>query len=68
LGLILVLLAGLTSAFLDNVTAILLLVPLTIQIAQIVGVRPFVYVIPEVLAANIGGAATLIGDPPSREG
>ena len=65
LGLILVLLAGLTSAFLNNVTAILLLVPLTVQIAQTVGVHPFVYVIPEVLAANIGGAATLIGDPPS---
>jgi Na+/H+ antiporter NhaD/arsenite permease-like protein len=65
LGLALVLLAGLTSAFLNNVTAILLLVPMTIQIAQAVGVHPFVYVIPEVLAANIGGAATLIGDPPS---
>ena len=65
LGLILVLLAGFTSAVLNNVTAILLLVPLTIQIAQTAGVHPFAYVIPEVLAANIGGAATLIGDPPS---
>lgn len=65
LGLILVLLTSLTSSFLNNVTAILLLVPLTIQIAETVGVHPFAYVIPEVLASNIGGAATLIGDPPS---
>jgi Na+/H+ antiporter NhaD/arsenite permease-like protein len=38
---------------------------LSIQIAQTVGVHPFAYVIPEVLASNIGGAATVIGDPPS---
>jgi Na+/H+ antiporter NhaD/arsenite permease-like protein len=65
LGIALVLLTGLVSAFLNNVTAILLLVPLSIEIAQTVGVHPFAYVIPEVLASNIGGAATLIGDPPS---
>jgi Na+/H+ antiporter NhaD/arsenite permease-like protein len=53
------------SAFLNNVTAILLFVPLSIEIAQTVGIHPFAYVIPEVLASNIGGAATLIGDPPS---
>jgi Na+/H+ antiporter NhaD/arsenite permease-like protein len=65
LGMFLVLLSGLVSAFLNNVTAILLFVPLSIQIAQTVGIHPFAYVIPEVLAANIGGAATIIGDPPS---
>jgi Na+/H+ antiporter NhaD/arsenite permease-like protein len=65
LGLALVLLAGVTSSFLNNVTAMLLLVPLSIQIAETVGIHPVTYVIPEVLAANIGGAATLIGDPPS---
>ncbi|MBN1135745.1 MAG: ArsB/NhaD family transporter [Anaerolineae bacterium] len=65
LGLILLLLTGVTSSFLNNVTAMLLLVPLSIQIAQAAGLHPFTYVIPEVLAANIGGAATLIGDPPS---
>lgn len=65
LGMILVTLTGVTSAFLNDVTAILLLVPLSIQIAQIVGVHPFAYAIPEVLASNIGGAATIIGDPPS---
>jgi Na+/H+ antiporter NhaD/arsenite permease-like protein len=65
LGITLVLLTGVTSAFLNDVTAILLLVPLSIEIAQTVGVHPFAYVIPEVLASNIGGAATIIGDPPS---
>jgi Na+/H+ antiporter NhaD/arsenite permease-like protein len=65
LGMALVLLTGVVSAFLNDVTAILLLVPLSIQIAQTVGIHPFAYVIPEVLASNIGGAATLIGDPPS---
>ena len=65
LGMVLVLLTGVVSAFLNDVTAILLLVPLSIEIAQAVGIHPFAYVIPEVLASNIGGAATLIGDPPS---
>jgi Na+/H+ antiporter NhaD/arsenite permease-like protein len=65
LGVVLVLLTGVVSAFLNDVTAILLLVPLTVQIAETVGVHPFAYVIPEVLASNIGGAATIIGDPPS---
>jgi len=65
LGLILILLTGVTSSFLNNVTALLLLVPLSIQIAETVGVHPFAYVIPEVLAANVGGASTIIGDPPS---
>jgi Na+/H+ antiporter NhaD/arsenite permease-like protein len=65
LGMALVLLTGVVSAFLNDVTAILLLVPLSIEIAGTVGVHPFAYVIPEVLASNIGGAATLIGDPPS---
>jgi Na+/H+ antiporter NhaD/arsenite permease-like protein len=61
----LVILTGVLSAFLNDVTAILLLVPLSIEIAQTVGVHPFAFVIPEVLASNIGGAATIIGDPPS---
>jgi Na+/H+ antiporter NhaD/arsenite permease-like protein len=65
LGMALVVLTGIVSAFLNDVTAILLLAPLSIEIAQTVGVHPFAYVIPEVLAYNIGGAATLIGDPPS---
>lgn len=65
LGMSLLLLTGIVSAFLNDVTAILLLVPLSIQIAQTVGISPYAYVIPMVLASNIGGAATIIGDPPS---
>ncbi len=61
----LILLTGITSAFLNDVTAILMLVPLSIQMAAAIGLNPLVIVIPEVLASNIGGAATLIGDPPS---
>jgi Na+/H+ antiporter NhaD/arsenite permease-like protein len=58
-------LTGIISAFLNDVTAILLIVPISIQIALMMRVHPFAFVIPEVLASNIGGAATLIGDPPS---
>jgi Na+/H+ antiporter NhaD/arsenite permease-like protein len=65
LGMALVILTGVVSAFLNDVTAILLLAPLSIEIAQTVGIHPFAYVIPEVLASNVGGAATIIGDPPS---
>ncbi len=61
----LLLLTGVGSAFLNDVTVVLLLVPLSIQIAVAVGIHPFVLVIPEVLISNIGGAATLIGNPPS---
>ncbi len=61
----LILLTGITSAFLNDVTAILLIAPLSIQIAAAIGLDPLAIVIPEVLASNIGGAATLIGDPPS---
>ncbi|MFN2235236.1 MAG: SLC13 family permease [Anaerolineales bacterium] len=61
----LVTLTGIMSAFLNDVTAILLIVPLSIQIAMAIGLHPFAIVIPEILASNIGGAATLIGDPPS---
>lgn len=61
----LILLTGVTSAFLNDVTAILMLVPLSIQMAAAIGINPLAIVIPEVLASNIGGAATLIGDPPS---
>lgn len=62
---LLVSLTGFTSALLNDVTAILLLVPLSIQLAALVGLNPFAIVIAEILASNIGGAATLIGDPPS---
>jgi len=65
LAIALVVMTGVLSAFLNDVTAILLIVPVSIEIAQTVGVNPLALVIPEVLASNIGGAATIIGDPPS---
>lgn len=56
---------ALFSAFLDDVTTIILIIPITLFIAQIIKVSPFPYVIPEILFSNIGGAATIIGDPPN---
>lgn len=53
------------SAFLDNVTTVVLIVPVTIYIAEVLGISPRPFLISEILAANIGGAATLIGDPPN---
>jgi len=53
------------SAFLDNVTTVLLLAPVTLLIAQELEVDPVPYLITEALASNIGGTATLIGDPPN---
>jgi Na+/H+ antiporter NhaD/arsenite permease-like protein len=58
-------LTGFTSALLNNVTAILLIVPLSIQLSLAIGLNPLTVGLAEVLASNIGGAATLIGDPPS---
>jgi Na+/H+ antiporter NhaD/arsenite permease-like protein len=56
---------GLLSALIDNVTTVVLIAPVTFLIAQQLEVRPIPFLIFEVLAANIGGAATLIGDPPN---
>ena len=53
------------SAFLDNVTTVLLLTPVTIQLAKVLDLKPVPLLISEVLFANIGGAATMIGDPPN---
>ncbi len=58
-------LTGISSALLDNVTTILLVVPVTIVIAEALKLNPVPFLIPEVLIANIGGTATLIGDPPN---
>jgi Na+/H+ antiporter NhaD/arsenite permease-like protein len=62
------LLAGVTgvlSAFLDNLTAILLVVPITLLVADLLRVSPIPLVMVEIMASNIGGTATLIGDPPN---
>lgn len=56
---------GVTSAFLDNLTAILLVVPITLLLADILRISPIPLVLVEVIASNIGGTATLIGDPPN---
>src|SRR3990170_1837564 len=61
-------LAGTTavlSAFLDNLTTILLIVPITFLLADALDIDPIPLVIIEVIASNIGGTATLIGDPPN---
>jgi Na+/H+ antiporter NhaD/arsenite permease-like protein len=62
---ILMLVTAVASAFLDNVTTMLLMIPVTIQIAVTLKVNPIALLIPEVFASNVGGTATLIGDPPN---
>jgi Na+/H+ antiporter NhaD/arsenite permease-like protein len=56
---------GVLSAFLDNLTTILLIVPITLLLADLLRVSPIPLVLVEVLASNIGGTATLIGDQPN---
>jgi Na+/H+ antiporter NhaD/arsenite permease-like protein len=56
---------GVMSAFLDNLTAILMVVPITISLAEILRVSPIPLIMVEILSSNIGGTATLIGDPPN---
>jgi len=53
------------SGFLDNLTTILLIVPITFLLADTLDINPMPLLLVEVVAANIGGAATLIGDPPN---
>ena len=53
------------SAFLDNVTTVVLMMPITFIVAKELDVDPVPFLIAEVLASNIGGTATLIGDPPN---
>jgi Na+/H+ antiporter NhaD/arsenite permease-like protein len=53
------------SAFLDNVTTVLLIVPVTLLITEELKVAPFPFLVAEILSSNIGGTATLIGDPPN---
>ncbi|MEA2180009.1 MAG: hypothetical protein QOG77_3306 [Solirubrobacteraceae bacterium] len=56
---------ALLSAFLDNVTTVLLVVPITFLLADALDIDPIPLVIIEIIASNIGGTATLIGDPPN---
>ena len=62
---LLVVATAILSAFLDNVTTILLVAPITFVVASELSVSPIPFLMSETLASNIGGTATLIGDPPN---
>lgn len=56
---------ALVSAFLDNVTTVLLLTPMLLYISKLMEINPLPFLLSEIFASNIGGTATLIGDPPN---
>jgi Na+/H+ antiporter NhaD/arsenite permease-like protein len=62
---VLSIITAVASAFLDNVTTVVLVGPITLFLAARMGMNPFPFLMSEILASNIGGAATLIGDPPN---
>lgn len=61
----LVIITAICSAFLDNVTTVLLMVPVTFSITRQLRVNPIPFLITQIIASNVGGTATLIGDPPN---
>ena len=61
----LALITAVFSAFLDNVTTVLLMVPVTFSITQKLHIKPIPFLLTQIIASNIGGTATLIGDPPN---
>lgn len=61
----LMVLTSLASAILDNVTTILLAVPMTLVVTKYLNVSPIPFILAQVFVSNIGGAATLVGDPPN---
>ena len=63
LVLILMLITAVASALLDNFTTMLLMTPISLQIALALGINPLALIIPEVLASNVGGISTLVGTP-----
>jgi Na+/H+ antiporter NhaD/arsenite permease-like protein len=65
LATLLMFITAVISSFLDNVTTMLLIIPVTIKIARALKINPVALLLPEVFASNIGGTATLIGDPPN---
>src|SRR5918995_1268573 len=65
LMLILCVFTAITSMFVDNVTIILLMVPVTLTIFRAIKISPIPFILGQTLSCNIGGAATLIGDPPN---
>jgi Na+/H+ antiporter NhaD/arsenite permease-like protein len=62
---ILALITAVLSAFLDNVTTVVLLAPVTLYVASVLQVSPIPFLIALIFASNVGGTATLIGDPPN---
>ncbi len=62
---LLVLVTAIASALLDNVTTVLLVAPVTLLVCDRLGLKPIPFLIAEALASNIGGTATLVGDPPN---
>lgn len=65
LALLLFLVTGALSAFLDNVTTILLIAPVTIKLCKLVHISPVPLLVGEAIFSNLGGTATMIGDPPN---
>jgi Na+/H+ antiporter NhaD/arsenite permease-like protein len=63
--LVLSLVTALLSAFLDNVTTVVLMTPITLSVSRRLGRSPMPFLVSQILASNIGGTATLIGDPPN---
>lgn len=61
----LIIITAVASALLDNVTTMLLMTPVTIELTLVLGINPISFLLPMVFASNVGGAATLIGDPPN---
>jgi len=62
---ILAIITAVGSAFLDNVTMVLLMVPVTFSVCRILNINPISFILAQIFASNIGGATTLIGDPPN---
>lgn len=65
LSALLMFVTAITSAFLDNVTTMLLIIPVTVEVCVTLKINPVSLLIPEAFASNVGGTATLIGDPPN---
>ena len=65
LSAIMMFITGVVSAFLDNVTTMLLMTPVTIEISRALKLNPLSLMLPEAFASNVGGTATIIGDPPN---
>ncbi|WNF37604.1 ArsB/NhaD family transporter [Bacillaceae bacterium IKA-2] len=62
---VIALITGIGSAFLNNVTTVLLIVPIVLTLTKVLNISAIPYLLVTILASNIGGTATLIGDPPN---